>query len=80
VPHYDLPLPELRAYAPDLPAPADLDEFWSTTLAEARTHDLAATFAPVDSGLTRPRRWVSIFSYRPGGRGHAVRPARGRST
>jgi hypothetical protein len=52
VPQYDLPLPELRAYAPDLPAPADLDQFWSTTLAEARTHDLAATFAPVDSGLT----------------------------
>jgi cephalosporin-C deacetylase len=52
VPQYDLPLSELRAYAPDLPAPADLDQFWSTTLAEARTHDLAATFAPVDSGLT----------------------------
>ncbi len=49
---YDLPLPELRAYAPDLPAPADLDIFWATTLAEARAHDLAATFRPVDSGLT----------------------------
>jgi cephalosporin-C deacetylase len=51
VPQYDLPLAELRAYAPHLPAPADLDQFWSTTLAEARKHDLAATFAPVDSGL-----------------------------
>ena len=51
MPQYDLPLTELRAYAPDLPAPADLDRFWSTTLAEARGHDLAATFAPVDSGL-----------------------------
>jgi cephalosporin-C deacetylase len=51
VPQYDLPLSELRAYAPDLQEPADLDQFWSTTLAEARTHDPAATFAPVDSGL-----------------------------
>jgi cephalosporin-C deacetylase len=51
VPQYDLPLAELRAYAPDLPAPADLEPFWSTTLAEARTHDLAATFVPADSGL-----------------------------
>jgi len=52
VPQFDLPLPELRAYAPDLPVPSDLDEFWATTLAEARSHDLAATFEPVDSGLT----------------------------
>ena len=52
MPQYDLPLSELRAYTPDLPAPSDLDEFWATTLAEARSHDLAATFEPVDSGLT----------------------------
>ena len=52
MPQYDLPLPELRAYAPELPVPADLDQFWSTTLAEARIHDLAAAFAPVDSGLS----------------------------
>ena len=52
MPLYDLPLSELRAYAPDLAAPADLDQFWSATLAEARNYDLAATFAPVDSGLT----------------------------
>jgi cephalosporin-C deacetylase len=48
----DLPLDELRAYKPELAVPADLDAFWSSTLAEARTHDLAATFDPVDSGLT----------------------------
>jgi cephalosporin-C deacetylase len=47
-----MPLAELRAYAPDLPVPADLDRFWAATLAEARAYDLAATFAPVDSGLT----------------------------
>ena len=49
---YDMPLAEMRAYRPDLAVPADLDGFWETTLAEARRHDLAATFAPVDSGLT----------------------------
>ena len=52
MPQFDLPLPELRAYAPDLSVPSDLDEFWSATLAEARSHDLAPTFEPVDSGLT----------------------------
>ena len=52
MPQFDLPIDELRAYAPDLPVPADLEGFWSTTLAEARSHDLAATFTPFDSGLT----------------------------
>ena len=49
---FDLPLDRLRAYLPDLPVPTDLEPFWSTTLAETREHDLAATFTPVDSGLT----------------------------
>ena len=49
---FDMPLAEMRVYAPDLAVPADLDAFWTSTLAEARTHDLAATFTPVDSGLT----------------------------
>src|SRR4029077_14957565 len=49
---FDLPIAELRAYSPDLPAPADLDRFWATTLADATGHDLAATFTPFDSGLT----------------------------
>ena len=47
---YDMPLAEMRAYAPSLAVPADLDGFWAATLAEARTHDLAATFRPVDTG------------------------------
>ncbi len=49
---YDLPLAELRAYMPDLPVPADLETFWSATLDEAREHPLAASFTPVDSGLS----------------------------
>ena len=52
MPQYDLPLAELRTYAPALTAPADLDAFWDATLAEARRHPLAVTCTPVDSGLT----------------------------
>ena len=49
---FDLPIDELRAYRPALSVPTDLDGFWASTLLEARSHDLAATFSPVDSGLT----------------------------
>lgn len=52
MPQFDLPLPELRAYAPDLPEPPDLDTFWATTLADARRHPLNARFEPADSVLT----------------------------
>jgi cephalosporin-C deacetylase len=31
--------------------PADFDEFWAGTLADAAGHDLGATFEPVDTGL-----------------------------
>lgn len=50
--HVDMPLAEIRSYRPELAVPADLDRFWSDTLAEARAHHLGATFRPVDSGLT----------------------------
>ena len=49
---FDLPLAELREYAPALVEPPDLDAFWSITLAEARSRPLAASFMPVESGLT----------------------------
>ncbi len=51
MPQSDLPLDELRRYSPVIEVPSDLDRFWATTLAEARGHDLAATFVPVDNGL-----------------------------
>jgi cephalosporin-C deacetylase len=51
MPQTDLPLEELRRYAPELPAPPDLREFWDATLAEAGERPLAATCTPVDSGL-----------------------------
>lgn len=36
MPRFDLPLDELRTYRPDVSEPADFDDFWSRTLAEAR--------------------------------------------
>lgn len=57
MPQSDLPLDELRRYSPTIVVPPDLDRFWATTLAEARDHDLAATFARVDNGL----RVISTF-------------------
>ncbi|WP_255407177.1 acetylxylan esterase [Cellulomonas sp. PSBB021] len=37
---FDLPLPELERYLPELDEPADLDDFWSRTLTQARRHDV----------------------------------------
>lgn len=51
MPHFDMPLDELRRYAPDLVEPVDLDAFWSATLAETRAHALDPVFEPVDTGL-----------------------------
>jgi cephalosporin-C deacetylase len=43
---------QLEAYDPRLPAPADLDQFWASTLTEARAASWPARFEPVDTGLT----------------------------
>jgi cephalosporin-C deacetylase len=66
-----MPLDVLRVYRPDLPVPADLDAFWATTLAEARDHDLDASFTPVDSGL----KVIETFDVRYSGFGGS--PIRG---
>jgi cephalosporin-C deacetylase len=47
----DLTLPELERYAPERTEPADFEEFWARTLAEARAHPMKPQFDPVDSGL-----------------------------
>ncbi|MCI3934385.1 acetylxylan esterase [Streptomyces sp. AN091965] len=51
MPHFDLPLDQLRQYRPELPEPEDFDAFWEKTLATAREHDLDARFEPVDTPL-----------------------------
>ncbi|WP_030908273.1 acetylxylan esterase [Streptosporangium amethystogenes] len=52
MPLFDLPLDQLRSYRPDTPEPADFDDFWTQTLAEARKFDLDLGVVPVDTGLT----------------------------
>jgi cephalosporin-C deacetylase len=47
----DMGLPELEQYAPERTEPADFDEFWARTLAEAREYPMKPQFDPVDAGL-----------------------------
>ena len=35
MPIFDLPLPELERYQPEIDEPDDFDDFWASTLAEA---------------------------------------------
>lgn len=48
---FDMPLETLREYRPEREEPEDFDAFWASTLADARSHDLAASFEPYDAGL-----------------------------
>jgi cephalosporin-C deacetylase len=58
----DLPIQELRAYAPELSAPADIDAFWADTLAEARAHERPAIFEPVETGLRVIETWDVTYA------------------
>lgn len=49
---FDLSPTDLATYAPAVREPADFDEFWSSTLAQARDHDLDVTLTKVQTGLT----------------------------
>ena len=51
MPQIDLPLEELHRYAPDLPAPDDLREFWAATLEEAGRRPLDASVQRLETGL-----------------------------
>jgi len=53
---FDLPLSELVGYRPAVAEPDDFDDFWATTLAETRAHDLSVTARPVDT----PYRTVTV--------------------
>jgi cephalosporin-C deacetylase len=46
---FDLPLDELQRYTPDLPEPEDFNEFWTSTLEEAREHELDVHLEPVET-------------------------------
>jgi len=51
MPMFDFPLEQLKTYYPPREEPADFDQFWAATLAEARQHPLNARFERVDVGL-----------------------------
>jgi cephalosporin-C deacetylase len=59
---FDLPLEQLREYRPQRDEPSDFDAFWSSTLAEARRHPLAAQFEPYDVGLTTVESFDVTFA------------------
>jgi cephalosporin-C deacetylase len=59
---FDMPLSELRAYKPDRNEPGDFDAFWAGTLADARSHKIAATFEPFDAGLATIDVWDVTFA------------------
>jgi cephalosporin-C deacetylase len=67
---FDLPLSQLESYLPDRHEPADFDAFWSDTLADARTHQMAPLFEPYDSGLTAQDVYDVTF---PGFDGQPIR-------
>ncbi|MGW5868402.1 acetylxylan esterase [Streptomyces sp. NPDC055239] len=52
MPHFDMPLDELRRYRPDVNEPEDFDAFWEKTLSAAREHGLDARFVPVETHLS----------------------------
>ncbi|MBX3029973.1 MAG: acetylxylan esterase [Chloroflexi bacterium] len=57
MPHLDLAPEQLRTYVPDLSVPADLETFWTETLAETRAWPLDVTFVPVPT----PIRLIETF-------------------
>jgi cephalosporin-C deacetylase len=52
LPRLDLPLAELQAYAPEVSVPDDFDEFWRSTLADARAVDGPVVVHRMPSPLT----------------------------
>ncbi|GGV64566.1 acetylxylan esterase [Streptomyces longisporoflavus] len=70
MPHFDMPLDELRRYRPEMTEPEDFDAFWEKTLSAAREHDLDARFVPADAHLST----VDVFDVTFAGfGGHPVR-------
>src|SRR5690606_14602277 len=66
----DLPLEQLRTYRPEVAEPADFDEFWARTIAEARAAGGAAESVPADTPVTAVRVEDVTF---PGFGGEPVR-------
>lgn len=68
--HVDLPLAELREYWPEVAEPADFDDFWLRTLADARAAAGDVEVTPVEPGLAG----VDVFDVTfPGYGGHPIK-------
>ena len=52
MPRFDLSLPELRAYSPDVREPHDFDAFWEETLREARAVAQPPSLTPHETPFT----------------------------
>lgn len=70
MPGIDLPLHELQRYTADEAAPADFDQRWAMTLAEARSVTAIPQLSPVDNGLKLVETFDVTF---PGFGGEPVR-------
>jgi cephalosporin-C deacetylase len=71
VPHFDLPLEELRGYRSATTAPDDLDAYWDEAIRAARHRATAARFDPYKPEAYGP---VEVFDVTcSGGEGHPVR-------
>lgn len=70
MPHFDLPLEELREYRPEIRVPADFDEFWANTLQEARQVPMEPVRVAADSGLSEVDAFDVTF---PGFGGHPIK-------
>jgi cephalosporin-C deacetylase len=68
---FDLPLEQLREYRPSRDEQPDFDEFWASTLAEARQQPLSARFEPFDVGLSTVESYDVTFC------GYGAQPVRG---
>lgn len=59
---FDLPLEELRRYAPAVAEPADFDAFWHVTLAEAATRPVLLDVRPEPTDLRLVESWDVTFT------------------
>ena len=62
MPFFDLPIAQLEVYRPDVPEPADFDEFWATTLADHPVDLAGVTLEPTAAHLTGLDCWDVTFA------------------
>lgn len=67
---FDLPINELEKYQPTVREPQDFDDFWNSTLVQAREFDLNVTLTKIDNQLTLVDSYDVEFS---GFGGHRIK-------